>query len=463
MNLIRWMMIVLCVVTMTHGAAADDPATFRFTRPIETEAAGEDEVYAAPLDSDTYAATRDGFPDLRVLDGEGQLVPFLIRRSAETRIDKVRKVWAASKPRLQPLDNNGMEIRFSLDPTDPIPLGMRFVTPLKDFEQQVRIFGIENGTEATLVDASLIMDYSQFMDFRRTEILLPATTAREYRIVIDALTADQESQLLELTRSMKSDAEVNRTETTTIQRRPFRIDRIELWSEEAEQSRLAEIEQQWPVSDFVVTQETSDQQTVAEFRTQREPLTALTVKTTSRNFSRHVTIQTGIGSGEDTRWQTIAESTISQFQLRELQDSRLSISIPETRHERYRILIDNHDGPELMIDGITAFGHRHEIVFLKSPEKRCRLVYGSDTAVAPSLDTVALQTGLSNNIRPIAASLGPATQRPVLTVAPPTDWKTLFNNPFVLGTIIGVLVLALGWGLFQASRRIEQMPHKDVD
>jgi len=62
---------------------------------------------------------------------------------------------------------------------------------------------------------------------------------------------------------------------------------------------------------------------------------------------------------------------------------------------------------------------------------------------------------------PIAGALGPQLELQDSGVVKAPDLKTLLNNPIFLGAIVGVLVILLGWGLYQASRRIEGMPPED--
>ena len=465
MMTMRWICCVLGIAVILPGSGvAEEAVLFRFSRPINVVGQAQEEWFSVLLDSDVYAATRDSFPDLRVLDAGDRLVPFLIRRVSEPRTEQVRKIWTAVNPTLMPLDNNGMEIRIILKPEDPSPLALNFVTPLQNFEQQVRVFSTAEGTESMLVDGVLIFDYSQFMDVRRTEVVLPPTSAREFRIVIDALTSDQESQLLELTRSLRGDAEDIRTEKTTIQRRPFRIDRIDLWTEQADKIVHADKVQPWPVTDLKVTQDSEENQTLVEFVSRREPLTELTIVTGSRNFSRHAVLQIfDDKSANHADLKTIADTTISQFQLRDFQEEHLTIRLPETRRDSLRLVLDNGDSPALSIDAVNAFGHQDEVVFLGKPDQNVRLVYGSETAQPPNSDTVALMTALARGIQPVTATLGVQSAIAGSGAQKPVDVKSLLNNPFLMGSVIGILVILLGWGLYQASRRIDQMPHGDAE
>lgn len=451
-------MLWAMLVTMAAGVA-QEAAGFQYSRPILVESRDQEELFALRLDSDVFASTRDGFPDLRVLDAENRIVPFLIRRVAETRHDTIRRFWTAQNPALKPLDQGGMEIRIVLRPEDPTPAGLNFVTPLRNFEQQVQVFSTTDGKESTLVEGALIFDYSQFMDVRRTEVRLPQTSAREFRIVIDALTSDQESQLLELTRSLRGEAEDRRTEKTTIQRRPFRIDQIDFWMEQVVQTPQSNILQPYPVTDLTISEDVERKLTLIEFSCRREPLTELSVVTTSRNFSRHAEVQVPAISGDRSgNWITVANAAISQFQLRNVQEQHLTIGLPETRQNRLRIVLENRDSPPLAIDGVLAVGNQYEVVFLGKPNQALRLVYGSATAEPPQQDLAALTTALAKDIRPLLATIGVQSKNENFEVRKPFTMKDLLNNRLVLGAVIGILVIVLGWGLYQAARRIDQTP-----
>ena len=453
--------VLLVVFTFSVPVFGDESNTFQYSRPIEIPGDVQEELCAVPLDSDIYATTREGFPDLRVFTEAQRSVPFLIRNISASRTREVRRFWTATNPAFKPLNENGMEIRVTLKKEDPSPTGLRFVTPLHNFEQQVLVFAITEGAEHQLVDGTLIFDYAQFMDVRRTEVQFPATAAREFRIVVDKLTPEQESQLLELSRSLKGSSEEGRTEKTTIERRPFRIDRIEFWHDQTEEIRGSDVVQSWPVSALKVTQDSEQQQTMAEFTSRREPLTSLKIVTDGHNFSRRAEVQIEALSTSGSKWRTIAEATISQFQLRSFHEEQVTIDLPETRREHFRVVIHNGDSPELSIEAIEASGHQYQIVFLKQPNQSVRLAYGSESAEAPQHDTVALTTALAKDISPVTATLG-AQSKTIAVSQESINVKHVLNNPIALGSIVAVLVAALGWGLYQASRRIDQMPNEDA-
>jgi len=446
------------------GMAADDAALLRWSKTIEIPQRAQEELVAVPLDSDVYAATGNNLADLRVFDAAGRAVPFLLRVQTETRPKTLRRTWTARDPALKPLDEGGLEIRISLndDPAarDPQPTGLRIVTPLKNFEQRVRVFGIDAaGVEKPLVEDALIFDYSQYMDVGQLEISAATAEFRKFRLVVEAVTSNQESQLLELSRRLRAGREEERQERTVVQRRPFRIDRVEFLRDETRERFQSNKEQLYPVERFTVQNDDSKRQTIVEITTRREPLAGFRVETSSRNFSRRALVQVPRPQGVQTVWSEVGSATISRFEFRNLQKDELRIPITEQREEKYRVVIENRDSPPLEITGVSADGYRHELVFLAAANADYRLGYGamSDEARPPDYDTAALSAALNSSITPVAATLGEQTAAAPES-AVPFNLRRLLNNPILIGGVILVLVIALGWGLYHAGQRIEKLP-----
>ena len=66
------------------GTAAE-PASFRFSKAIDSLGRpAASAILGVALDTDVYASTRDGFPDLRIFDAAGKEVPCLVERDTES-------------------------------------------------------------------------------------------------------------------------------------------------------------------------------------------------------------------------------------------------------------------------------------------------------------------------------------------------------------------------------------------
>ncbi|MCA9230890.1 MAG: DUF3999 family protein [Planctomycetales bacterium] len=445
--------IVLACWATTAGA--NEPS-YRFSRSITTPALAEEELLAVAIDADVYAASETSLSDLRLLDGRGDAVPYLLRKVQTTREATVRSTWPSQQPAARPLEDGGLEIVVVLQEEDPQPNGLTLVSRLKDFEQRVRVFSSPAGEQwSPLGEEALIFDYSRFMDVRRDSVRFPETADRRFRIVIDDVTAEQESELLVLTRRLTGAEEAEREERVTIDRRPFRIERIDFWREAERERSAGDKKIEYPVGEIRVVQEPDEQQTLVVIEPGRVPLTSLKLQTTAKNFSRRAVVEVEQKRGVQSTWSAIGEHTLSRIDFRGLKQEELEVEFAESRQETYRLVIDNRDSPPLEVSGVAARGNEYEIVFLAAPSTSYQLVYGLPEAEAPQYDTAAIRQVLGEGFRPTPAELGAQTSR---GGAAAFRWTGLLNNRPLLIGVIALLVVVLAWGLVRAAKRFEGMP-----
>ncbi len=330
--------LIICLfpVFAVCVAQADDGSAFLWSRSIQFEAGQGDELISVALDSDVYRVTQDDLADVRVLSADQQFVPFLIRKQTVQRDRVERRRWKARDIDLKPLEEGALEIHVRLRKDDPQPEGLTLSTPLQNFEQRVQVF--EGDDADPLVNDAIVYDYSQYMDVSQHDIQLPKNSARSFRIVVGALTAAQETQLLELTRRLRGGEEQERHERTTIKRRPFRIDRIDFYAHSVHRMVPQEASVTRPVVEMKSEKDAEKKQTVIEIRTNREPLTKLHLETAERNFSRRVRVLVPETQGVRTVWQEIGQATVFRFRFRDVDEESLVVSFSEQRHETYRIV-----------------------------------------------------------------------------------------------------------------------------
>jgi hypothetical protein len=467
--------LVLAVVIAwdpTTLLAAD--ANARFSKPVKTPALDGEELVAIPLDSDVYEASVDGFFDLRLLDPRGDEIAYVLRRATTKEHRTERRWFRVPNPTVRPQDDGSLEITFDLDGEIPArPLGFRLVTPLENFERRITAAVSADANEwEPLVDDGLVFDYSRFMDVRNVELPLPPTgdgetSGRRYRLTIADVTQEQQSQLMELTRTLNDDEETSRSERVVVNRQPFRIDRIEGWYDvevaDVVRDQLAE----YPVSEFASTRDADSKATIVTFAMRREPVTSFTVQTNDRNFRRAARVQvqgppnarTG-KSGETSAAREVGSGTLERLDFGGLNREDLTISSPETREVNYRLIVENDDSKPLDLTGVVAKGPVYEVVFLAQRGEVYTLEYGGDLA-APRYDTAALAASIGAGYDAVAAELG--APRPVASPPPPAEpaLAAALNDPRLLGGIITLLVIVLGIGLYRATRRLDSFPGDD--
>lgn len=455
MRIIRLLVCVL-LTPWANTSLASEPE-FRFSRTVTAPSLSQEELLAVTLDSSVFAATEVRLPDMRLLDGQGGAVPYLLRKAQATRAMTVRKTWPSRQPDARPLEGGGLEITVELKEDDPKPNGLSIISRLKNFEQRVHVFSSRTGEQwEPAGEESVIFDYSRYMDVRRDSVRFQETPNRHFRIVIDNVTAEQESELLALTRRLSGAEETGREERVTIERRPFRIERIDFWREVEQERSTGDKKTEYPVGEYRVEQDPEKQQTIVLINTGREPLTSLELQTPERNFSRRAAIEVEEKRGVQSSWRAIGESTLSLIDFKGLKQEELAVKFPELRRGTYRLVVNNRDSPPLKVTGIKASGNVYELLFLASPNTRYQLVYGSTDAEPPQYDTAAIGKVLGEGFRPAQAELGPVSPG----TGPPIAfrWSDLLNNRGLLFGTITLLVIVLAWGLYHAVKRVDDLP-----
>lgn len=461
--MIRLLATLSAFLTMNVVALAAEPS-FQYSKPIEVPALEQEELLSTALDSDVYAATRDDFADIRIKPAgkpaASPAVSYLLRRVTTTKPETSRQLWTVTKPSIKPLPDNALEITLELGKDDPQPEGVRIVSPLINFEQRIRVFSSPDGqTWQPVGDEGVIFDYSQFMDVRNDTVPFPAGTNRHFRIVIDNITQELQSQLVDLTRRLQAGVEQHRDERSFIQRRPFRIDRIEFWRDDVRSEITGDAKTSYPVANLESELDEKFRQTIVSFDSRREPLTSVKLNTKSNNFSRHASVEIDTSTPTETTWRVIGAATISRLNFRNIQRENLTITFPETRAGKYRLVIENRSSDPLTIDSVEAEGNQYQLVFFASPGKDStagadELLYGNQDASAPDYDVAAITASLADGYQPKSVALGKQT---ALVVAAPESLtlRDLLNDGRVLGGLAVLLVAALGWGLYRAGQRLD--------
>jgi hypothetical protein len=439
------------------GAAAES-AAFRFQKEINRDDAKKETILAVTLDSDVYANTRRGFPDLRVFNAQGREVPYVIEKVTEPKTHSVRTACGSKVISLKEQED-GLDILVRLDADAPAADGLSIDTPLTNYERRASVFGSNDGKDWTpLVAGALVFDYSRYMDVSNHEIRLPKNRFRQFRIRIAGIADAKESPFLDLTRKYRDGSEAERTEKTVLERRPFRIDGIEFWHEKNEKISECDRKTEYKVDAGRIEEDSAKKTTLIHVVTHGEPLTELTLETSSRNFCRAAEVQKAVPHGVRTEWVTIGQGNVLRIDLGDYHKENLGLLFPEHRETDYRIVIRNEDNPPLTITGVKSRGNVYRAVFLAAANETYRLGYGSDEADEPKYDAAIVLAPLRQGHATTTGRLGIEVKNPAATKCSACPLRGLANNPVFLGAIVVVLVAVLGWALYRATRRIDQLP-----
>lgn len=454
---------LVLALTMAFNSicAAQESEPIRFSAPLEVPAADKVSLVALSIDSRIYAAgSRDG-SDLKLFDSQNNLVAFVVRQQLVQRQERSTIKRAIASPELKFLEDNGLEIRFTIDPEkSPGPLNSLMIrTNLREFERRANLEWDQGKDEwVKLASDVLLYDYSSVIDLRNLEIGLPQplvlSKLSKFRLTIDKVTEAQESQVVELTRRLRGANEEYREERLLVNRQPFRIEKLESGHELTRVVDDSPLKSSYPVK-LISQQELKDERcTVLEIESQGEPLVSFQLQTEDDNFSRLVQIQAveraGERAGENSR--EIGKGTISKVHLPGAELDRMEISFAESRAQLYRLRISNLDSPPLKISSVTATGNQYQLFFLAQPSEQYRLEFGGGDSIPLSFDTVAITTALQKQLEPLPAKLGEAIKVQVVAVKVPESWSLPI---WVFWLIAAALVALIASGLYSAAKRVD--------
>jgi hypothetical protein len=167
-------------------------------------------------------------------------------------------------------------------------------------------------------------------------------------------------------------------------------------------------------------------------------------------------VQISENRGGRSTWVDIGQGGLSRVKFGSYHNETLGLSFPEQREKEYRIVIRNEDNPPLKITGVKAKGNIYRAVFLAEENETFRLGYGSDEVDPPNYDAAAVLAPLRQGRKAEEARLAKESDNAPATPEP--NFKSLINNPLLLGGGVVLLVAVLGWALFRAAHRINEIP-----
>lgn len=300
-------LLLLCCAFLSISAFAETAAAYRYSREILWKEVAQEEILAVPLDAAISAETRDGYPDVRILNAQGDETPYVLERVTESRSETHRENCNSELLSLQKTTANSIELVLRLDRNAPAADGLTLITPLSNYEHRIQVFGTDDGAQwSPLVKDALIFDYTRFMDIRNRDVALPPNKYRQFKIVVDEATQMQESQRLELTRTLNDGKESERAEASDLQKVPLRIDRIAFWRNSDQVVRGIDKKFDYPDVSFQVQEDSKKHITLIDVTTRREPLTGLSLLTSARNFTRQAEVRIMARKGIEESTQPIA-------------------------------------------------------------------------------------------------------------------------------------------------------------
>lgn len=456
-------------VFLSSFASAQQQEESAYIKSVVLSGTSTGELVSIPLDQEMYSKSLDSWQDIRLLNIKEEEVPYLLHRQVTEERKSQRRTTLITKPQVRPTEDNGLEITFTIDrEKHPSSIdGIVLSTPIQDFEHRVSVETRAESEEAwrPLVTNALIYDYSRYMDVRNLEVPFTQkssnTQETQFRILIEKVTQEKESSILELTRTMKDGVANENQEKLFINRENLKLNSVSFWHDIESVVSTEPVLSEYSIQVDSRREDEKLKSTVIEFLSHREPLTCLELATEDRNFSREVTLyalqdDSSLGN-QSSKEQYLTSSVITQLSLPSNTRSDLTIKFPATRSNRYRLVIENGDSPPLKEITMRAKGETYELLYLREANEKYSVTYGNPLLDAPKYDVLAIQTAVDLKVAPQLGSL--EKSRAYKLTDPRSEFEKTLENKWLIGILFAALILVLAATLYQASKRLSSIPH----
>jgi len=444
---LKYLLFLLPLLPLACAAAETTTSISSFpwmksVLPTRNSPAATNGISAITIDSDVYAATPSLFADLRLISPQKTEIPFMLERLTAVTLTHNRTTVNAKVKTLAKADNRLiLELELPDGVSSPIS-GLQFDTPLRNFEKNVSLEARHGADWETIVNNAVICDYHDFFPYRIDRLFFPPTSARLLRLTISNLTEDRASPFYTL---IEKRGGANASETTVKSFRnriDFKLTGLSFF---AQQNQTEPVTTAYPVT----LKTTAQRDTITEIILQSrcEPLSELTISTTSENYVRRVTIQ--IPASQPDQWQNISSGIISSCSLPNVRRICQKLALPETRSAQYRIRIENDSNPPLENIRVSAVGPVWQLITVGQLPADSRLYYGGSHASPPQYDTAAVLSGVSRSI-PLNYQLSSQTANPDFSNAKPVDSSARLRLLF--WGLLSIIVIVLGLSLWHFAR-----------
>ncbi len=397
------------------------------------------------FDHEVFSHLNQRISDFRILDAAKQEVPYVIKNITVTswlqrKVPATAKIISLTK---YPASNKIEMIIETPKEFKSAPVGeLELETDQKNFEKSITVSGSNNRKTWTLLRQNAsFCDFSKIVDLRITNISWTPAKYKYYKLEIGSFQelneAPSYSMLVRENRNGYQSKEMSKFVT----RRDIRINRIVLYTktEKGVPESYETRDTEYPIK--MVGNGNKEGRTMIEFTNLSCPLTALTIKTASGNFSRQVMVER-IDDKDQTR--LLASGNIRSFKLPGYVKENLKISFNETRAKKFRITIINNDSPPLKDISITAAGPIYQAVFLTAGLDTPLTVYYGGDVPNPVYDVAEA----INRLKSPSTSMftwGKQADNPdfkVIEKVEPRDYKWLVW--IAIGVVALILILILG-------------------
>ena len=368
--MIKFLIIVLSVFSLALNGAS--LKSFRYYKEAGAENTDQQTISAITLDGEVYSKTLKLSSDLRVIDEDNHEIPFALRHVFLKNTYKFQGFSPSAVESLKKLDNT---IVITVKQKKKI-LAIDFIsinTSSRNFEKSVSVSASnDNKSWRNIINNQAIFDYSSIIPLRKIKIKIPNSNYKFFRITIHNFSEEKISPIHKLVKEKQSGISLKEITSLIKRKTHLKINAVNLISLSKSKTNSSLKKQKYPI--IISSINTKKKKTIIELKSASEPLSELTMSSSSTNFSRQLSLQ---ASNDNKKWFTIARKNWSKSNIFKKSSNTNKITFLERRYKFYKIIIQNGDNPVLKELTVSANGNIYRLVMLGKQALKLKLYYGN--------------------------------------------------------------------------------------
>jgi hypothetical protein len=392
------MLLAVLAVALAAGAADVDETQFRYTRTL---GAPSGEPVRFTPDAPLYGHARLDFTDLRILDANGEQVPW--RPEPKPAAVPSQKVPLVARGRR----NGVVTVVLDRGAAAPVVDRIELEIPDRTFVGDVHVQGSQSGAEGSYARLSTTPIYAVrgAVSARSTTAVFPAT---DYRFLLVQVTGVSDVIGANVARDPERQA----------------LERISAEVEHRQEERVTVIE--------------------LDLGFRGVPVDNIRIRSSTRRYVRPVTVE---GSDDGVSFFPLMQGEIARFPGVDL--SQIPVS---ARRRVLRVTIQNGDDEPLAGLSVSAEAQPRRLLLAGGFSTPFKIFYGASGLDAPTYDFARLPAAATGFEQARLGILG--VERRNELFEPPADTRTFFErNDYVIEVLLVLVTLVVAAGGVLALRR----------
>jgi hypothetical protein len=442
------------VFGLALSAPAAEPSEFPLAKALEPEGAARGTIGRFEIDEELFDGADGRFGNVRILDGGGTAVPFLVRTVCDRRRVVTEHDIPVKTLAFELLEDNRfrVEVECTGREEDPRPASVLAIeSNVRDFEKTVSVWGSpDRRTWSVLAENEPVYDYSRYLDLRKDRVPLAAGRRRFYRVEVSNIAEERRSPLVQIARETRGGELASKIEQTSLRREDYRVEAVRLIEAREAWSDTEPALRDYGAAGFSAEPLDGGKVTEVRFGTRSVPLREVRFDVADTFFSRAVTLEGHVRLTGEEGWAPVARGTLQRLPGGEREAGCVVKPPAAGRYRRYRARIENLDSPPLEIGGVSVKGETMEGVFLCDGGGPYRVVYGAEEVAPPRYDMDRIVSGAGRDAMAVHRLGAETANHPYRKAR--CAW--LRSGKALLIPAVLLMVGVLAWLLIKAARRV---------